>query len=637
MKRLSAALMLVMTLAAGLSAVDPAAAQGTRPAFCNAVNLNMYYGYQYDANVRKAWDDLNVQYANVCVMLDTTRSTAGCDVTIQNPWYTAGGLGTAPLCWYGRRTTPVVSQVQPPAGCFPTSLGPRRAYSDPAIRALWDQWRSEVSGVCESTTSRPNDCKYLIEEGGGKYLCFWPNKPNIGLLAASVDRNGIVDAANAALAIGEVCQLVGAGTVVFEFRIGDQIIQLLVRDCKVQDVQWLTPPENCAAADPYAYVVIPKATVDLFMSDSRGACTMFRQPTQGECNHTVQLTSQLVMCFWGQPKVLAGAFLGEWRFRISMDKAAFRSILNAGDRANQAANLIRGGQIAINGNSFQDQLTVQAALKLLGDNIPVTPYVPGTTAFTSPDGNLGFVVNAGRYGGPDTPDDVLLGITPQGEFLMNDDGAVVGAFNPSFFRLEPLLSSPGVLRTETRVDLEDGVSRDRLSAITSDALSTFTLSQPAPAIERMTYTEADARDLRNKGVTPVQTNELDLVIIMLTGRSLDSFTEGGMDSVPPPGSTPPIESVLQDLGPIRMVDIWTDPKTGENTLIGPRGPVSGPSTDSDGAPIESVLDDLSPCRVICSVTPQTNLGAPAARPYVAGATNGMWARNTLAAGGVAVV
>src|SRR5688572_3377782 len=106
---------------AGLAVVEPAEAQ-TRPAFCNAVSLNMYYGYQYNAQVRKAWDDLNAQYSGVCVMLDTTRSTAGCDAVVQNPWYTAGGQGTAPLCWYGKRAVPVVDLTQSPAGCFPTSM-----------------------------------------------------------------------------------------------------------------------------------------------------------------------------------------------------------------------------------------------------------------------------------------------------------------------------------------------------------------------------------------------------------------------------------------------------------------------------------------------------------------------------------
>jgi hypothetical protein len=584
----------LLALVGVMMALPPAEAQGTPPN-CSAANLNNWYGYQYNQQVRSTWDSYSSQSRGVCVMRDAqTPVPSDCRFVVQAPWWTASGSPPSPpLCWWGTRDVPVVT-VNPPAGCFPTSLSARAAYSQPGVRQTWDYYSSQTRGVCESIGQVPGDCRFTVQGGAGKWLCWWPARGGSALRQV-LDRSAYEELTRAALEIPEVCDLIGTGTAIVEFRVGDSRVQVKVEDCRLVDIQWLTPPDGCRDVEPSTYApIVGQAAIDAGLANAADACLLPRAPQNGECTSSIPVTASSHLCFYGRKTggtrasvASVAAFTGAARFFVASSEGAVRAILNAEDQAETTKSLLCRGKVAVNADKPTDQLQLRLAMSdLLRDR------VCGDLSYDQDD----VVVVLGQEARIDwQPDGLGLAPLPDGAAAVSIDRATLGFL--------PASALPGEPQAKNYTNDPAWVGR--------------ILSQPPAEIRERVIPPASNGD---EGIDP-----RIAFAGLLGGLDMDEIRTWWDDgTIVGTGSSSNEFSIIVT-EPVQGPD-------GKMGLLGPRGFIGPPPTD-DGAPEESILDDVSECRVICSVSPQSEAFG-AGRAYLGGAAVGMHGRNALADAGL---
>lgn len=574
------AALLAFAFVTSLLVVVPATeAQSGAPANCSAANLNLWFGYQYNQQVKSTWDSYTAQSLGVCVMRDAQTPIPGaCRFSVERPWYTASGSPPSPpLCWWGTRSVPQVS-LSAPAGCFPTSLSARPAYGNAAVKATWDHYSSQTLGVCESIGQTPGDCKFMVQEAGNKWLCWWPARSSSGLVQL-LDRSAYETMSRTAIGMEAVCDFVGTGRSIVEFRVGDDRVQVLVEGCQVKDIQWLTPPNGCDEVDPQAFAsIVGQAAIDAGNADSAGVCRIHRTAQTGECSTAIPLTASSTLCFWGRrtggPRVTAAfaSFTGSTRFFIDMSEAAMRTILNSGDLGEVTKDLLCKGYVAFNADKPADKVKLRAAQSTLLEDRLCSEPAPQPTE-VSMDGHLGLIKWGDTFGLGELPNSLLL-VTPE--------GGVVGDL--------PVLSVE-----EAYGDPNDPMVRDTiyLEAMIDAHAAGFTQAQIDAA-------------LGGKGIGA------DLSEILNLGTRLRDLYLN-----PPPTGPDPFRGTLH-------IEVFG---TGANQII-----ISPPAAPEDEG--ESILDDVSECRVICSLPPGSGAFQPGGAAYLGGANAGLDARLSLEAAGL---
>lgn len=265
-------------------------------------------------------------------------------------------------------------------GCTPTLLADIDLYSHPMVRERWDR----AALVAPDSCLMPLDgdvweCYYNEAVPGlNQRLCFTPIPADFGAgapprLDVSIDLASLRSLADRALELPELQQLVGAGRVTVDIRVGADSARVIVENYQLIDAFYTAPPPMCV---PFDLSVIQsalgpdqQAEWQRFSDAALGVCTTSIVPQSAHCQSIARVPgTRSFLCWWG----VGGTSGADYRFDVSPD--VLRAVLNAPDPGEVAKAGLSRGNIVIWADDLLRRAALRAALEtILGDAGDLTP------------------------------------------------------------------------------------------------------------------------------------------------------------------------------------------------------------------------------------------------------------------------